>query len=60
MEPLSAVKLFKRVPLQNNNPTKYAVFICDDDCSTLAKIREVVYHVEEWSDTLHAYLATVN
>ena len=54
MEPLSAVELFKRVPLQNNNPANYAVFICDDDCSTLAKIRKVVYHVEEWSDTLNS------
>ena len=29
--------------------------IGDDDCSTLSKIREeVVYHVEKWSDTVHA------
>ena len=29
MEPLSAVELFKRAPLQNKNPAKYAVFITD-------------------------------
>ena len=37
MEPLSAVELFKRAPVQSNCPAKYAVFIGDDDCSTLSK-----------------------
>ena len=61
MEPLSAVELFKRAQLQNNNPAKYAVSIGDDDCSTLLKIREeVVYHVEEWSDTVHAKRKLIN
>ena len=68
MEPLSAVELFKRAPLQNKNPAKYAVFITDwllligdDDWSTLSKIREeVVYHVEEWSDTVHAKRTLLN
>ena len=61
MEPLGAVELFKRAPVQNNNPAKYAVFIGDDDCSTLSKIREeVVYHVEKWSDTVHAKRTLIN
>ena len=61
MEPLNAVELFKRAPLQNTIPAKYTVFIGDDDCSTLSKIREeVVYHVEEWSDTVHAKRTLIN
>ena len=61
MEPLSAVELFKRAPVQSNCPAKYAVFIGDDDSSTLSKIREeVVYHVEKWSDTLHAKRTLLN
>jgi len=61
MEPLGAVELFKRAPVQSNNPAKYAVFIGDDDCSTLSKIREeVVYHVEKWSDTVHAKRTLIN
>jgi len=43
MEPLRAVELFKRAPVQSNCPAKYAVFIGDDDCSTLSKIREEVF-----------------
>ena len=46
MEPLSAVELFRRAPVQSNCPAKYEVFIGDDDCSTLSKIREVVYAIE--------------
>ena len=37
------------------------MFIGDDDCSTLSKIREeVVYHVEKWSDTVHAKRTLIN
>lgn len=61
MEPPSTVELFKRAPVQGNTPAKYAVFIGDDDCSTLSKIREeVVYHVEKWSDTVHAKRTLIN
>lgn len=61
MEPLSAVELFKRAPVQSNCSAKYAVFIGDDDCSTLSKIREeVFYHVEKWSDTVHTERMLVN
>ena len=37
------------------------MFIGDDDCSTLSKIsKEVVYHVEKWSDTVHAKRTLIN
>ena len=53
MEPLSAVKLSKRVSsIESDTPAKYSVFIGDDDCSTISQIREEVnYKVEKWSDT---------
>ena len=48
MEPPSAVELYKKAPVQSNCPAKDAVFIGDDDCPTLSKIRnEVVYHEEK-------------
>ena len=51
MEPESAVELFSRAPVQGSVPVKYAVFIGDDDCSTISRIREeVAYQVEKWSD----------
>ncbi|KAK2555142.1 hypothetical protein P5673_023112 [Acropora cervicornis] len=39
MEPRSAVELYKKAPVQSNCPAKDAVFIGDDDCPTLSKIR---------------------
>ena len=61
MEPESAVEMFKRVPVQGDIPVKYAVFIGDDDCSTISRIREEVsYQVEKWSDTVHAKRTLVN
>ena len=36
MEPEGAVDLFKRVPTLGETPVKYAVFIGDDDCSTIS------------------------
>ena len=61
MEPESAVEMFKRVPVQGDTPRKYAVFIGDDDCPTISRIREEVsYQVEKWSDTVHTKLTFVN
>ena len=47
MEPESAVGMSKRVPGQGDTPVKYAIFLGDDDCSTISRIREEVsYQVE--------------
>ena len=62
MEPSSAVELFKRVSsVESDTPAKYSVFIGDDDCSTISRIREEVnYEVEKWSDTVHSKRTLVN
>ena len=61
IEPESALEMFKRVPVQSDTPVKYAVFIGDNDCSTISQIREEVsFQVEKWSDTVHAKCTLVN
>lgn len=61
MEPEGAVDLIKRVPTLGETPVKYAVFIGDDDCSTISWIKEeVTYQVEKWSDTVHAKRSLIN
>ena len=40
---------------------KYSIFIGDDDCTTISRIREEVdYEVEKWSDTVHAKRTLLN
>lgn len=52
MEAQVGVKLSSEAPSYG---VKYAVFVGDDDSSTIAKIREEVdYNVEKWSNTTHA------
>ena len=62
MEPESAVELVKQVSsMEGDTPAKYSVFIGDDDCSTISRIREEVsYEVEKWSDTVHSKRTLVN
>ena len=39
MEPESAVELFSRAPVLGENPAKYSIFIGDDNCTTIPRIR---------------------